>query len=175
MLKSFDDYYNIISEGYDELYGEEQLRKLRFMENCIKKYAELNEFIRHDYKLLDIGCGTGISTQFFNVKEKYGIDPSSTLIKLAVDKYPKCRFFVLSAEDMIPLKKEYDIIISLTAIQNFKNINKGLLNIKNAGKRFILSFLKRSAKKGIIEKLIEKNFQIIKKFEEEKDIIYFCL
>ena len=174
MLNSYDDYYDAIAKGYDELYGREQLQKLKHIEYCISKYHELNEFMNPGYKLLDVGCGSGISTQYFNVKDRIGIDPSNVLVQIAIDKYPNTKFLVCPAERMPFLKKEFDIVISLTAIQNFYDIEQGLTKIKNAGHRYILAFLKRSDKKGIIEGLIEKNFHVIKRFEEEKDIIYFC-
>jgi ubiquinone/menaquinone biosynthesis C-methylase UbiE len=174
MLRSYDDYYDTIAKGYDELYKEEQLKKLDFIAHCINKHHELSGFIKPGYRLLDVGCGTGISTQYFDVKEKCGIDPSQTLIMIAVDKYPKIKFLVIAAEEMPFLKKEFDIVISLTAIQNFSDIEKGLLKIKDSGKRFILTFLKLGEKRSMIESLIEKNFQVIKRFEQEKDIVYFC-
>jgi len=174
MLRSYDDYYDTIAAGYEELYGSEQLKKLHFIEQCIKKNYELKDFIKPEYRLLDIGCGSGISTDYFHVKEKAGIDPSQTLIKIAVDKHPRCKYIICSAQDMPFTKKEFDIIISLTAIQNFKDIDKGLAKIKNAGQRFILTFLKRSDKRKLIEESIERNFAVVKRFEEEKDIIYFC-
>ena len=174
MLRSYDDYYDIIAKGYDELYGEEQLKKLHFIELCMKKNDELRDFIKPEYRLLDVGCGSGISTDHFLVKEKVGIDPSQTLIKIAVDKHPRCKYNICSAQDLPFTKKEFDIIISLTAIQSFKDIEKGLIKIKNAGQRFILTFLKRSDKRRLIEESIERNFAVVKRFEEEKDIIYFC-
>jgi len=174
MLNSYDDYYDIISDGYDRLYGDEQLKKLHAIESAIKTHHELHDFISPKYALLDIGCGTGISTDYFPAKEKLGIDPSQALIKIASEKHPHCKFILSNAEDIAFKGKEFDIIISLTAIQNFRNIENALKNIRSAGKRFILTFLKRTEKREIIEQLIKTNFEIIKTLEEEKDLIYFC-
>ena len=67
----------------------------------------------------------------------------------------------------------FDIVISITAIQNFTNIEKGLKEIKRVGKdRFILTFLKKSSKKDKIIKLIQKIFKVKEIIEEEKDIIF---
>jgi len=102
------DYYNSISKGYDELHAEEQLKKL----NIIKQNIKLNQ----DEKFLDVGCGSGISTEFFDwVKDKTGIDPSEELIKIAKQKNSKTRY-ILGRAESIPFKNnEFDFVISLTA------------------------------------------------------------
>lgn len=166
-------YYNGIASGYDELHEEEQLKKLEIIEDELLSNPELQEFIKPDYRMLDIGCGSGISTRFFNIKEREGIDPSKELIKIAINKDPAGKYLVMKAEQM-NYDKKFDIVISLTAIQNFDDINICLDKIKRSGKRFILTFLKKSEKKELIEKLIEEKFHVLKKLEQEKDIIYFC-
>lgn len=167
-------YYDSIASGYDELHKEEQLKKLELIKKEIENNSALNGFIKSEHKLLDVGCGSGISTNFFSAREHFGIDPSKELIKIAIKKDSKGKYLVANAENMPFLKKEFDIVISLTAIQNFDDIDRGLKNIKRFGKKFILTFLKKSEKKELIEKLIKENFQIIKEIEEDKDMIYFC-
>ena len=64
-------------------------------------------------------------------------------------------------------------MISITAVQNFQNIEKGLKEIKRVGKsKFVLSFLKKSLKKSKIDHLIKKIFKVREIIEEEKDLIY---
>ena len=76
----------------------------------------------------------------------------------------------------LPFKdSSFDVVISITAIQNFHDIEKGLKEIRRVGKdRFVLSFLKRSPKKDIITKNIKKLFKVVKEIEEEKDIIFIA-
>ena len=177
-----ENYYDAIASGYDKLHEEEQLKKLRVIKEQLNNKNDnndigdnrLRDFIKPEYSLLDVGCGSGISTRFFEVEKREGIDPSTELIKIAVHKDPKGKYLVSKAENMPFLKKEFDIIISLTAIQNFDDIEKGLLRIKYAGHRFILTFLKKTEKRKIIENIIEEKFHVLKKIEEDKDIIYFC-
>ena len=156
-------YYDSIAKGYDELHGEEQLKKCRL----ISKY-----FDSKNKKILDVGCGTGIATDFF--KCKIGIDPSEKLLKIARKKFLKIKFIRAKAEKLPFKDNEFDVVISVTAIQNFEDIEKGLEEIKRVGKEFVLTFLKRSEKKEKIEKVIKKLFKIKKMIEEEKDMIYFC-
>ena len=72
------NYYNNIAKGYEELHKEEQLKKLK----AIKKYLRINP----EDKLLDVGCGTGLTTSCWNCK-CYGIDPSKKLLEIAKKKY----------------------------------------------------------------------------------------
>ena len=64
--------YSVIAPSYNELYREEQLNKLKI----IKKHLN----VKPSDKLLDIGCGTGVSTNFFKCKT-YGIDPCKEMIE----------------------------------------------------------------------------------------------
>jgi ubiquinone/menaquinone biosynthesis C-methylase UbiE len=169
------NYYDSIAKGYDELHGEEQLKKLELIGKEIKTDSSLKDFIRPIYKLLDVGCGSGISTAFFKVKEKFGIDPSKELTKIATKNYPTIKFTVQSAEKLLFKDKQFDVVLSLTAIQNFEDIEKGLLEIRRVGKGlYIMTFLKKSPKHELIDNLIKKEFNIVKKVEETKDVIYFC-
>jgi len=169
------NYYDGIAKGYDELHGEEQLKKLELIGREFNTDSKLKDFIKSNYKFLDVGCGTGISTAFFKAKEKFGIDPSKELIQIAIKNYPMCEFKIGSAEKLPYKDKQFDIVFSLTAIQNFNDIDKGLNEIKRVGKKYyILTFLKKSPKHSQIDMSIKLKFDIIKKIEEEKDIIYFC-
>ena len=156
-------YYDDISEGYEELHKEEQMKKVEL----IKQFLKPNP----DDKLLDVGCGTGLTTEPWDCM-RYGVDPAKKLIERAMQK-EEIEYKVAPAED-IPFPDDYfDYVISITAIQNFKNIEKGLDEIKRVGKkRFVLSALKRSAKIKMIKKEIEKRFDVKKVIEEEKDLIF---
>jgi len=91
------NYYNNIAKGYEELHKEEQLKKLK----AIKKYLRINP----EDKLLDVGCGTGLTTSCWNCK-CYGIDPSKKLLEIAKKKYKDIIFKQAPAEK-IPFKNNY--------------------------------------------------------------------
>lgn len=154
-------YYDTISKSYNELHQEEQLNKLSIIKNNLK--------INKNTRVLDIGCGTGISSEFdcFVV----GIDPSIELLKQN-NKDKK----LLGIAEALPFKdSSFSYVISITAIHNFKNIRKSLNEMKRVGKdKFVFSILRKSKKCDIIKKLIKKNFKIEKMIDEEKDSIFFC-
>ena len=153
--------YNQIAASYNELYGEEQLNKLLIIKNNIK--------INKSTKILDVGCGTGISSSFdcFVI----GIDPSAKLLRQNVKPLK-----VLGAAESLPFKNnEFDFVISITAIHNFNDIKKSIDEIKRVGnKNFVLTVLKNSRKFSLIRGLIRKNFKVEKMIEEDKDLIFFC-
>jgi len=154
-------FYNEAAEGYDELHGQEQLNKLSIIKD--------NLDIKKEDMLLDVGCGTGISSEFDC--KVIGIDLSLPLLKLNKNKDK----FAGTAE-MLPFRDDiFDIVVSMTAIHNFKDIEKSLKEMKRVGKgEFVFSILKKSDKFNKIEKLIKKHFKINKLIEEEKDVIFFC-
>lgn len=156
--------YNKLSKGYNRLYKEEQLNKLNIIKSNIPK-----DYIRKDHLLLDVGCGTGISAEFFDCNS-VGIDPCLEML----EQGNKAFYFQAKAEN-IPFKdKSFDAVISITAVHNFKDIKKGLEEIKRVSRdRIILSILRKSKNFLIIKKLVKEFFFIEKIIEEKKDVIFF--
>lgn len=159
------NYYDSIAKSYNELHGEEQKKKLEI----IKEHLDINE----ETVLLDVGCGTGVSSDF----DCYvvGVDPSEELLKIAKETHPETTFMKADAESLPFEDKSFDVVVSLTAIQNFNDIEEGLKEIERVGKnQFALSYLKKSAKSEMIEEQINNIFRKYKitRIEEEKDIIF---
>ena len=153
-------YYDSIAGSYNELHGEEQLNKLSIIQKTIKTGKKT--------KILDVGCGTGISSGFgFFV---VGIDPSLGLLKY--NKHLK----VLGAAEALPFKdSSFDYVISITSIHNFSDISQSISEMNRVGRKsFAISVLKKSKKVDDVTHLIERNFKISRIIEEEKDIIFIC-
>ncbi len=159
-------YYDEISEGYEELHKEEQLKKVKLIEKYLKPNPK--------DKLLDVGCGTGLTTEPWQCK-RYGIDPAPKLLARARQQN-EIEYKLAPAEKIPYPDNFFDIVISITAIQNFQDIEKGLSEIKRVGKnRFVLSFLKKSSKADMIRKMIEEMFDVKEVIEEEKDLIFIVV
>jgi len=156
------DYYNSISRSYNKLHKEEQLSKIRLIKDNL-------EIKKKDF-LLDVGCGTGIFADEFNCI-KIGIDPSIEMLNQG-----KNAFYIQAYAENLPFKDDsFDNVISVTAIHNFKNIRKGLEEIKRVSRKNIaLSILKKSSKINEIKNHIKELFKITKIIEEDKDIIFFA-
>lgn len=156
-------YYDQISEGYEELHKEEQLKKIELIKQFLKPKPE--------DKLLDVGCGTGLTTEPWPCK-RYGVDPAEKLIARARQKQ-KIIYKQAPAENIPYKDNSFDYVISITALQNFQDIEKGLKEIKRVGKdKFILTALKRSQKIEKIKELINKHFKVKEVLEEEKDLVF---
>ena len=153
-------YYDKIAQGYNGLYKEEQRKKL----SIIKKNIKINKYT----KILDVGCGTGISSDFNCYV--VGVDPSIELLRQNANNK------ILGFAENLPFKDgSFDYVISITSMHNFKNVKKSINEIKRVGKDyFVFSVLKKSKKFGFIQKLIQKSFKVRQVVEEDKDAVFFC-
>jgi len=154
-------YYDGIAEGYEELHRDEQEKKLV----VIKQHLN----VKKTDLLLDVGCGTGVTSRFDC--HVVGVDPAIKLLE-------RCPLplKVQGEAEHLPFKdKAFDIVVSVTAIQNFHDIEQGLKEIRRVGKgRYILTFLKKSEKRDMIIALIREHFMVEQEIDEEKDLIFFC-
>ncbi|QQG38625.1 MAG: class I SAM-dependent methyltransferase [Candidatus Woesearchaeota archaeon] len=150
-------YYDQISKGYNELHKEEQLNKVYF----IKEHIKINK----GDKLLDVGCGTGISGEaFLDVCDVVGIDTSKEMIRWA-----NFKTFLGRAEELPFENKSFDIVVCLSAIQNFEDMEKAVKEIERVARRVVvISIIKKSVKADILRNLLED----YEEFKEEKDFIF---
>lgn len=127
-------YYDKIAKGYDELYEEEQLEKLKQVKKYIKKGS-----------LLDIGAGTGISTKYFeDICDCTALDPSKEMLK-----HYKGKKIVGNAEKLPFPDKSFDNVICITALHHCdidKAIKEMLRVVKDDG-IVIVTLLKKSKKR----------------------------
>lgn len=148
-------YYDKIADGYNELHGKEQEKKLEIIKRNLKVKG----------LILDIGSGTGISLKYFdNVIQ---VDPSLNLLKKSSG------FRVLGCGESLPFKDHvFDAVISVTALHHC-DIDKTIKEIKRVSKKnakFAFTILKRAKNFDEIRKKLHDNFKL-KEIEEEKDLI----
>jgi len=158
------NYYDETAEGYNKLHGDEQLRKLKVMAEKLQ--------VKKEDKLLDVGCGTGLSFQAFEC-EWTGLDPSEELLKQCEGKTVKGVAEKLPFED-----NSFDVVLCVSSLHNFNDPEKGIEEIKRVGKnKFGISIFKKGADKSKtfwLKTLVEENFDIKKVITDEHDIIYIC-
>ena len=149
--------YNKIAKGYNELHKEEQLEKLEIIKNHLE--------VKSTYDLLDIGAGTGISTNFFDCKV-IGIEPSKEMLKQGKN-------IIQGYAEELQFKEKFDIIISVTAIHNFNNYKKAIQEIKRISKKktqIAITILKKSKIFDETRKELHKNFKL-KEYDHRLDLI----
>jgi ubiquinone/menaquinone biosynthesis C-methylase UbiE len=152
--------YKHIAQSYNELYGEEQLKKLKI----IKKYLKIKE------PLFDVGCGTGISTNYFKVKS-FGIDNCKEML---IEGRKNYKNLIYASAEKLPFKdKSFNTIISVTSFHNFKNMEKALKEIKRVSKNnnIAITFLKKSIKIEKFRNLLKKHFKF-KEIDCYNDILF---
>lgn len=159
-------YYDEIASGYDELYGEEQKKKWAIAKKLIN-------FSKSDV-VLDLGCGTGLIIPEIakHVRLVVGQDYSSGM--LAKAPKPDNVIYVLGDASEIPFEDKYfDKVISLTMIQDIKEWEPVLAEIKRVCKGdVVLTLLKRGKDVESVKTKIGKFFKVKDFIEEEKDYIF---
>ena len=150
--------YNKIAKSYNELHKEEQIKKLEIIKKKIRIIPPL----------LDVGCGTGISTNYFNVVS-IGIDNSKEMIAQS----KQGNLIHGEAENLPFPDKSFNTVISVTAFHNFNDMEKALLEIKRVSKNnnIAITFLKKSKKINEFRKILKKYFKF-KEIDCDKDILF---
>ncbi len=136
--KNVIEKYNSTSSFYDSRYSEIQKEKYKILfRNCNLNYKTI----------LDAGCGTGLSIEFFsnlninNLKKKVkyiGIDISWKMLMNFCDKSKKIKDINLILGDIenLPLRENsFNVIFSITSLQNLPVIKKGLGEIIRVGQK----------------------------------------
>jgi len=147
------NYYDEISEGYNELHKEEQLNKVKII---VKELNITNE------KVLDVGCGTAFYADLF---ENYtGLDNSKGMLAKS-----KAKVVFGDAEELPFEDNSFDAVISVTALHNVKDFKKAIKEMERVSKgKIAISVLKKSKYFNEIKNEL-KNY---KQIEEEKDVIF---
>ncbi len=145
-VKEAIEYYDALAEGYDELYGEEQRRK----------YFSGLRMLEPSFKVLDVGCGTGLLLECLPEGTYYlGIDVSLGMLRKALLKRGKrLADFVLADAEMLPLRSSsFPTCYSFTALQNLPEPRRGIEEMRRACSKVLVSSLrgKGLGKEGCLE------------------------
>ncbi|MFT4344009.1 MAG: class I SAM-dependent methyltransferase [Candidatus Woesearchaeota archaeon] len=162
-------YYDFIAPSYNELYGDEQRRKVEIVRSHL--------VITPKTRILDVGCGNGISSDFncYCV----GIDPSKELISQAQrrDKNKKHTYKVARAEDIDRFgfrPHEFDYIVCISAVHHIVGLEVFLKKARKYASKFVFSVLKKSPRKQKIITAIRSTMHVYGVVDEGKDVILFC-
>lgn len=159
------NYYNGIAPGYKKLYHQEQIKKISLILEELPIFG----------KMLDLGSGDGVLNQFLNKNiQLISFDLSKELLKLNpnIEENKICG----NAEKLPFKNNQFDCVCSFSVFQDITNKPKAIREIYRILKNeslFFLSFVKLNKDTvNILTTQIHKYFTIIKKLEEEKDLIF---
>lgn len=152
-----------IREDYDNMAGVYNLRYSRIQR---EKYRIALKGIKLGGKILDLGAGTGLLSEFLGTK----------LISadISLNMLSQCKSnSVQTTAESLPFKdKSFDAVVSFSALMNFENPENALKEVRRVLKKdgiFICTYLK----KFNFDKLLKKQFKIIKKINCGEDIGYY--
>lgn len=122
------EWYNTLSNSYDELYGKEQS----------KKHETLIEFLRnrHFRILIDIGCGTGTFIEKAHETYDYGIgiDLSIKMLQIARKRKTHSTDYVLASSSSLPLKdSSVDCAVSISTAKAGSNLSMLIADLERIG------------------------------------------
>ncbi|MFT4312282.1 MAG: class I SAM-dependent methyltransferase [Candidatus Woesearchaeota archaeon] len=169
MIKD-SSYYDALAPGYDALYGQEQQQKLQESVSFLEQIS-----LPKNATVLDVGCGTGISTRFYSQLgySCTGIDPSKKLLEQNAD--PHIQLLCGHAEELAFENESFDLIISFSAIQNFSDVKKGLQEMNRVGKKyFILGIMNRGKDFSRIDEMVHSLFFVKETKTVLNDTLYLC-
>jgi len=141
ILKTLN-YYNGIAKGYNELYHQEQIKKINYVLRYLPKKGVI----------LDLGSGDGVFNEFVlkNI-QIVSVDLSFELLKFNLNNL-KLNASILN----LPFKSNsFEFIVSFSVFQDLPDIEKGVLEVYRVLKKegvLIVSFLHMSSKS---DKLVE--------------------
>jgi ubiquinone/menaquinone biosynthesis C-methylase UbiE len=169
-LREIVEYYNGIAQGYDELYREEQERKLSII---------IEELLKRNVRgtLLDVGCGTGFSLDILHQMTGLyviGVEPSIGM----ADQYTGTHQLLVCSASALPFPdNHFDAVISMTAIHHFESIEQGTTQIRRVVKKegvVVVSCLKRSSRLNTVCKVLAEAFVVEHVIEEDTDLVFVC-
>lgn len=118
-------------EKASQAYMEEQ-EKSEFADN--NKNVVKSRFIKLEgAKVLDIGCGYGYYSNYFNSigADVIGIDGSASMIDLANKNYPSCKFRVADiTKPFVYADGEFDIVFCNQVLMDIENIEPIVSEVK---------------------------------------------
>ncbi|RLF18437.1 MAG: hypothetical protein DRZ82_08245 [Thermoprotei archaeon] len=162
-------YYDILSRGYDELYGEEQS----------EKYREIFKNVKLRGIVADLGCGTGLLIGYMKRHMRLivwyvGLDISKGMIERALEK----RDIMLNADliqgdiEYLPFRNDiFDTVVSITVLQNVLSPHKVVKEIERVTKgKVIISILRAAENSRAIMKEFNKYFHLERMMILKKDV-----
>ncbi len=99
---------------------EQSENAVSYKKVVMKRFVKLN-----GEKVLDLGCGNGVYTDYFRSvgADVVGVDGSKTMLHFARMQYLKCRFQFADLDEKLPFSNEtFDIVFCNLVLMDIKNI-----------------------------------------------------
>lgn len=132
LISDITHYTNV--EQYDSLFIDS--KDIEEEKQLASMIGELNGSV------IDIGCGTGLLTELFNIDDYTGIDASPLMIQKFVDKYPnrKYQLTICKAEQYVETNRTYDNVIALFSGSYIQHLETFTQLWNGKGKMFLMFY-----------------------------------
>jgi 2-polyprenyl-3-methyl-5-hydroxy-6-metoxy-1,4-benzoquinol methylase len=184
----FDSKKRKLVGKFEAMYKSEDRRNYDswFQEDLTGLKYVLSRAVLDQYNfgtILDIGCGKGAFTHLLKKKNNtvLGLDVSRTAVKKAKAKYPDIEFKALKAEDILSLRKEFDLAVIMEVLSYLKNWKQVIRKIAKISDYVFISLYIPPNPIGFVKSFqdlsreVEKHFTIVTKIIDETggDIMIF--
>ena len=152
--------YDLLSDCYDELYGEEQREKYRRVLSLCSSSLGI---------ILDAGCGTGLFLDYLRGDKGHsyilyvGIDTSAGMLRIARRRKDSTSDFIQADIHHLPFRDNtFNTTLSITVIHHLKHV-KALRELKRVTKGLVIV----TQRKGLDNRIL-----VGTKLELDKENIY---
>ncbi|MBI3585224.1 MAG: methyltransferase domain-containing protein [Nitrospinae bacterium] len=148
----------LFADEYDSWYYTKKGKYISGLEKrVLLKMIQLSA-ISYQSSAIDIGCGTGYFTQFLGnyCRSVVGVDTSMDMIKYAMIKYKdsNIKYLIANAESLPFKERSFDISVSVTAVNFFKNPARAVSeSVRISRKKIFLGVLNRWSMLSFFKKL----------------------
>jgi len=164
--------YDVPAEGYDELYGEEQLEKYSAI------VSELEKEVAGISVVADVGCGTGLLGEYLRTMGfggiYIGIDLASERLELAKRRADSSWMLIQADAEHLPLRsRSIDLVACVTvihlldverAVREIVRVSRGYLAVTLLWKRLdlrdrLLQSIRRSAGEASMREILRSDLR----------------
>jgi ubiquinone/menaquinone biosynthesis C-methylase UbiE len=168
-------HYDQISEGYTQLYGDEQRGKYRTALDVLD--------CSHTDLVVDVGCGTGLFVKMVAGKVGYvvGVDSSQEMVKKTNGLKLENVDVILCDADYLPFRgKTFDTAVAFTLLQNVVDpsitIRRITSTVKSHSQVVLTTLQKDSSREAFVTLIEDAGLNVTRIIDEEnvKDFIAVC-
>jgi len=164
--------YDVPAEGYDELYGEEQLEKYSAI------VSELEKEVAGISVVADVGCGTGLLGEYLRTMGfggiYVGIDLASERLESAKRRADSSWMLIQADAEHLPLRsRSIDLVACVTvihlldverAVREIVRVSRGYLAVTLLWKRLdlrdrLLQSIRRSAGEASMREILRSDLR----------------
>jgi len=134
---SVDSVYDTEAFAYDSRYK----MPVHAVEDMVVE-AAIRSIYEPGMSVLDVGCGTGHAIKMidFPVEDYTGIDPSKSMLSVAVQRHPKHVFEKVSFEGHV-CTSMYDVVLAIYGQVNYMGLDSFVQNISRLCRGEFLAIL----------------------------------